>query len=466
LFGYSKNLPLIRINKNLLVCILGNVLLANSVGMCVAVDSNQQSTEKHIEINVHQPSVKTEDFENELQSSTEIQNASEDQPLDPESDSLISKLKEESEIQTQKDETKSQIDKTQLQVAELQSQRDELQLQKAETDKNDSSKSPMVLQGAITYAVPMGTPIKLKLATVPSHPISLMDRDMEGNLYPARLNQQITARTTEDIFIDNNRIIPEGTILHGSVSKILPPRRVYRQGSLELSFDYLVTPDGKKFAFRAEANNAKKSTAQTKAKGFGIIAAHAAGGAIVGAMVAYQIFGLEKTISMHGYNIAAGAAGGALIATGYAVMRKGPKASLEPGDDLNMVIDTDLLMPVAADKEQKNKNAELPDVRIQVEKSKIDNDGVGGHFVTLDAHLTNDGDADFSSIDLFLEDTNGHRYPLCSGPAEDSQFLFHLEPHSEKHVRMSFLTPYPKLKQQLVWVDHETKSALIRQKFQ
>jgi hypothetical protein len=323
-----------------------------------------------------------------------------------------------------------------------------------------------MLQGGITYTVPVGTPIKLKLATVPSHPISLINRDFDGNLYPARLGQSITARTIEDIYVDNNKVIPEGTVLHGYVSKILPPRRVYRPGSLEISFDQLITPDGRKFAFRAQADNAKRSTAKTKAKGLGIIAAHAAGGAIVGVIVAYQLFGPEKTLAMHGYNIAGGAAAGALLATGYAVMRKGPKATLEPGDDLNMVIDTDLLMPAAVDKETKNKIVGLPDLRITVEKSKIVSDGVGGHFVTLDANLINDGETDLSSIDLFLEDTNGNRHPLCSSPEENSQFLFYLEAHSEKHVHLSFLTPYPKLKQQLVWVDHETKSTLIRQKIQ
>lgn len=331
---------------------------------------------------------------------------------------------------------------------------------------SENKTATKVLQGQINYTVPCGTPIKLKLAAVPSHPMKIMDRDLDGNLYPARLGQKITARTSEDIYVDHNKIIPEGSILCGEVTKILPPRRVGRPGSLALSFNQLITPDGRKFAFKAEANNAKASTVRTKAKGFGIIAAHAAGGAIVGALVAYEIFGLEKTIAMHGYNIAGGAAGGALLATGFAIMRKGPKATLEPGDDLNIVIDSDLLMPIAIEVDPKNKRPEITDLKMEIEKSKIVSDGVGGHFVTIETTIVNDSDDDLSSIDLFLEDTNGDRHPVCSSPDEDSQFLFHIEPHSKQHLHLSFLTPYPKLKQQLVWVDHHTKLALARQKIQ
>ena len=323
--------------------------------------------------------------------------------------------------------------------------------------------SSKLLRGQVVYTLPSGTPVKLKLATVPAHPMHLMNRDIEGNLYPARLGQTITARTVEDIYIDSNKVIPEGSIFSGSVSEILPPRRVGRPGSLVLSFDELVTPDGRKFAFRAEADNHKASTMKTKTKGFGIIAYHAFGGAIVGALVAYELFGMEKTIAMHGYNIAGGAAAGALIATGYAIMRKGPKATLEPGDDLNMTIDQDLLMPIATTPTRNKVIVDEPGLKIEIEKSKIVNDGLGEHFITVDATVNNDSDNDLSSIDLFLEDTNKDRHPLCSSPDEDSQFLFHLEPHSKQHLHISFLTPYPKLKQHLVWLDHETKIVLAAQ---
>jgi hypothetical protein len=243
---------------------------------------------------------------------------------------------------------------------------------------------------------------------------------------------------------------------------VLPPRRVSRPGWLEISFDSLQTPDGKRFAFRAQADNFKPSTKKTKAKGFGIIAAHAAGGAIVGALVAYQIFGLQNTISMHGYNIAGGAAGGALLATCYAIMKHGPNATLEPGDDLNMQINTDLLMPAAVDPKTKKTKSNKRGVDIKIGSTKLLRDGFGGKMLQVDITVDNDSDETLNSIDLFLEDTNGNRCALIAGPEDTSEILFEVQPHSTSHEIVNFDVEYPKLKRQLVWLDHDTRQVCWR----
>ncbi len=424
---------------------MANSLLLN----VVCIDTTLAKAEPSIEFSVHQPMPPKD---NELSKENEMEETG---------------AEENADVANGKEEIKqNHIVEFEDKAPEPSDTEIKIQSERGSEDNHTEATATKILKGQLTYTVPSGTPVKLKLAMVPSHPMGLANRDFDGNLYPARLGQQITAKTTEDIYVDHNKIIPEGTIFYGEVTKIFPPRRVGRPGSLALSFYQLTTPNGCKFAFRAEADNFKKSTAKSKAKGFGIIAAHAAGGAIVGALVAYQLFGMQNTIAMHGYNIAGGAAGGALLATGYAIMRKGPKATLEPGDDLNMAIDSDLLMPIAREPEIKKNKLEIADLKIEIEKSKIVSDGLGSHFVTIDAMVVNESDADLSSIDLFLQDSNGDKHPLCSSPEEDSQFLFHIEPHSQKHLHLSFLTPYPKLKQQLVWLDHETKLALARQRIE
>jgi hypothetical protein len=333
-----------------------------------------------------------------------------------------------------------------------------------QSHKGDTgSNSTPLLKGEVNLTVPRGTPIRMKLAAVPSYPLRMMERDLDGELLPAKLGQEITARVSEDLYVDDHKVIPEGTLFIGHVSKILPPRRVGRPGSLCLSFDALETPDGKKFAFRAEADNFKPSTWKSKAKGFGIIAAHSAGGAIVGALVAYQIFGMQNTIAMHGYNIAGGAAAGALLATGFAVMRHGPKATLEPGDDLNMQIDTDLLMPVAVEAKPKQIPNSLTGLEIDVKKAKLVRDGLGGKLFTIDATISNQSDRELSSIDLYLEDTNGNLSPITSNQDDNCEFLFKLEPHSRKTVHVSFAIRYPKLKRHLVWLEHDDKTVCYRQ---
>lgn len=331
--------------------------------------------------------------------------------------------------------------------------------------KDVKKSGTVMLKGGVNYLVPKGTPFKLKLATVPSHGqgLKLLDRDLDGNLYPAKVGDIITARTSEDFFVDDNKVIPEGTVFHGRVSSIAPPRRVNRPGWLQIEFEGLTTPDGREFAFSAQADNFKKSTMKTKLKGLGYVASYTAGGAITGALVAYQLSGMHQTVAMHGYNIAAGAGAGALLATCYAVMKHGADATLEPGDDLNMSIDSDLLMPAAVEPIKKTAY-NLKGVNIQVLKSKVIKDGLEGNLLRVEANIDNDSDKTLKSIDLFAEDTNGTRMPLVAGGDVDdsSVFLFTVEPHTKRHVVVNFLVEFPKMKRELVWLDHNSRQVCYR----
>ncbi len=172
---------------------------------------------------------------------------------------------------------------------------------------------------------------------------------------------------------------------------------------------------------------------------------------------------MQETVAMHGYNIAGGAAAGALLATGFAIMRRGPKATLEPGDDLNMQIDSDLLMPIAVEAKTNKQANSFVGLDIKIEKCRTVRDGLGGHMVTMDTLITNESSLPLSSIDLYLEDSNGNRAPVCSSYDDDSEFLFTLEPHSQRHIHVSFAVRYPKLKHQLVWLEHKNKTVCYRQ---
>lgn len=323
-----------------------------------------------------------------------------------------------------------------------------------------------VLKGSATYTVPKGTPFKLKLTQVPTNGLRLLDRDMDGNLLPAQLNDVICAKTSEDIYIDDHKVIPEGTVFHGKVSRIHDPRRFYRKGWLEISFDSLKTPDGRRFAFAVEADNFKHSTTKSKLAGTGRILSHAAGGAIVGTLVAYQLTGgMKGTAETKGMNLAVGAAAGALIAGGYAAWEKGPKAVLEPGDDLNMAIDSDLLMPAAVEPKVKAKSYSLEglDITINKVKTKKDNLAGGAHIKTLNVSIDNNTEQTLESIDCYLLDSEGNKHPLVAGLDEDTEFLFHVEPNSLKQLKLSFRVDFANLKYTLVWLDHRSRRVCYKQ---
>ncbi|MBP9091545.1 hypothetical protein KBI23_10980 [bacterium] len=324
-----------------------------------------------------------------------------------------------------------------------------------------------LLKAEVTYCVPKGTGIKLKLSAVPTQGMHLLDRDMDGKLHPAHVGDIITASTSEDIYVEDNKVIPAGTVFKGRVSAVKDPRRVQRPGWLEISFTELALPNGKRFAFSAEANNFKKATLKGVAKGTGMVAANAAGGAIVGALAAYQIVGgMRGSAACHYYNIAGGAAAGALIAAGHAIMKRGERATLEPGDDLNLSIDTDLLLPALAEPTKKVANMNLDGLSIEVGKTKVIKDGLDGHFIRMDVTIDNNSDRKLSAIDLYLRDTNGNKYPVGMGPGDDSEFLFTLEPYSSLQTKLFFATEYPKLKHELIWIDHRTRKVCFRQKLE
>lgn len=327
----------------------------------------------------------------------------------------------------------------------------------------EKKNAPLVLKGGAVYSVPRGTSIKLKLASVPTNGMRLLDKDLEGNPLPAHVGDVITARTTEDIYVDDNKVIPEGTEFKGRVSKVLPPRRVQRPGWLEISFTELATPDGRRFAFRAEANNFKKATMKGAAKATGMVAANAAGGAIVGVLCAYQIFGMKGTAATHGYNLAGGAAVGALAAAGYAIMKRGAHASLEPGDDLNLSMDCDLAMPALSEPTKKVSQND-DGITVDVEKTKVVKDGLGGHFIMVSLNIENNSGRTLDAIDLYLRDTNGNKFPVSMGPDEESEFLFKLEPYTSLNTKLYFNVDYPKLKHELYWLDHKTRRVCFRQK--
>ncbi|MGH9547926.1 MAG: hypothetical protein ACRD3W_01075, partial [Terriglobales bacterium] len=323
----------------------------------------------------------------------------------------------------------------------------------------DPQAKPGMLKGGIskTFCVPQGTPLKLKIAMVPTNGMAGLDRDLDGNLLPAQVNQPITAKITEDLYVDNSKVIPEGTVFYGKVSEITPPRRFSRPGELKIQFDNFVTPDGRKFAFQTEADNFVKSTAKTKGVRAAKTAYSALGGAIVGAMVAYEVCGMHYTIAMHGYNIAGGAAAGAILAAGCAMMHKGHQAYLEPGDDLNMHFDKDLLLPAATAPTPKSKIDTIGGLDVHIKKSKLISDGLDGHLMRMDVTIVNNSRKRLKSIDLFLEDSNGNRCPLCAGPEEDSDFLFEVAPHSTQTSRLYFQIEFPKLKRTLVWINHTSR---------
>jgi hypothetical protein len=89
---------------------------------------------------------------------------------------------------------------------------------------------PMVA-GTRVWTVPVGTELDVRLQT-------------HLNSATAKLEQRFEATTVVDMKMDNNVILPAGTIVRGFVGSVRAATRTSRQGSLTLSFDEVVLKGG------------------------------------------------------------------------------------------------------------------------------------------------------------------------------------------------------------------------------
>ena len=153
------------------------------------------------------------------------------------------------------------------------------------------------------------------------------------------------AEVTSDVYGDKGIIIPKGTKAHGKIDLIKGNKRLGRMASLDLSFDYLITPDGREIEIEGKMSTKLHPVAEAGKIVAQDVGYTVAGGA-VGSMLALQWLGLEAAIASQGYTIAGGAAIGGAVGLGAALIRKGGEVLIAPGDQIKVKINTSVDLPV------------------------------------------------------------------------------------------------------------------------
>ena len=145
------------------------------------------------------------------------------------------------------------------------------------------------------------------------------------------------AEVTSDVIGDKGVIIPKGTIAHGSIVESSEAKRLGRDGYINLSFDYLVTPDGREIPIEGKMSTKLhpiKAATKIVAQDLG----YTAGGAVLGGLFAAQALGIESAIASQGWTLAGGAAVGSGVGLGMALYRKGKDVLISPGDEIKVKI--------------------------------------------------------------------------------------------------------------------------------
>jgi tRNA A-37 threonylcarbamoyl transferase component Bud32 len=169
----------------------------------------------------------------------------------------------------------------------------------------------------IQLTVPVGTEIQLALDTAvassSSHP-----------------GDEFTARITSPVVVGDRVAIPAGSSVHGRVSGATPAKKGLgdKAGSLSLSFDRVVTPDGLGAPMSAAMTSVAPKSGKKTA---GIIGGGAAGGALLGKLLG----GSTK-------KAAVGSIVGGAIGTGIAAGTRGADVDIPAGSPLTIKLDQPL----------------------------------------------------------------------------------------------------------------------------
>ncbi len=238
------------------------------------------------------------------------------------------------------------------------------------------------------------------------------------------------AQVTTDVYGDEGIIIPKGTIAHGKISQTGDPGKMGKQAWIDLSFDYLITPDGREIPIDGAMSTKLHPVAETSKIIAQDVGYTLAGGAM-GGLLALNYLGWEAAILSQGYTVAGGAALGGAIGLGTALKRKGKEILIAPGDEIKVKINTNIPLPVYKEEALKQEELLYPGLDIFISDVKHEEDPFGEmNTITLTVTISNMSDKELSGFDMALvNDYNSVFRPSIFG---DTKMMFKTIKSGEK----------------------------------
>lgn len=245
------------------------------------------------------------------------------------------------------------------------------------------------------------------------------------------------AEITSDVYGNKGVIIPKGSLAHGFIRASGEAKRLGRDGYLDLSFDKLITPEGREIPIEGKMSTKLhpiKAAAKIAATDLGYTAA----GGVVGGVFALQALGIEAAIASNGYTVAGGAALGGAIGLGMSLYRKGKDVLISPGDEIKVKILNNVELPVYREEALVQKELNYPGLDIRISNIIYEKDPFGEvNTITLSLCISNMSDKSFAGMDLALvSDYNTVHNPSIFG---DTRLLFsQFKPGDRKAGKISF----------------------------
>lgn len=269
------------------------------------------------------------------------------------------------------------------------------------------------------------------------------------------------AEVSKDVESDKGILIPSGTIVHGKIKTIQAPKNMGRDGYVDMTFDYMVTPDGRQIPIQASLST-KDKPLKGAAKSVAYHAGYTLLGGVAGGFFALNTLGLGAAIASNGYTLAGGAAIGGAIGLTCAIIKKGHGFSITPGDELKLRIENSLDMPVFSPNAFRQEETFLEGLNVRINNVKNEKDPFGNpNTISLSLGIDNYSEYTFSTFDIALvSNTNQIFFP---SPFGDTSLWFRtINPGDRVVGQISFSIQDKKAKHWLVFYDRRTKKPLAR----
>lgn len=224
------------------------------------------------------------------------------------------------------------------------------------------------------------------------------------------------AEVTDDVYGNKGIVIPKGSLAHGKLSNTTAPGRFGKEATMDLTFDYLVTPDGREIPIEGSMTTKLHPISQ----GAKVVAqdlGYTVAGGAVGGLMALNWMGLGAAIASQGYTIAGGAAVGGVAGLTVALIRKGNHVLIAPGDEIKVKINTPLDLPVYKEEALRQEEILYEGLTININDIKHEKDPFGEvNTITLSVLISNMSDKTLSSFDMALvNDYNAKFSPSIFG---------------------------------------------------
>ncbi len=271
------------------------------------------------------------------------------------------------------------------------------------------------------------------------------------------------AEVSTEVLAGTGVLLPKGTIAHGRIKNIIDPKRMGRDGYIELSFDYLITPDGREIPIEGDMTS-KLSPAKSGAKIVGESVASTAVGGVTGALAAIELAGIEGAIVSHGYTVIGGAAIGGVIALGMSLFRKGQNVLISPGDEIKVRIKSNEDIQVMTHEAVKQNEIQYDGLEVAINDIMLEKDPFDNlNTITLDLVIKNNSKTDFSSFDIeMINDLHNSYHPSIFMEHRNSLAMKTIKRGENVSGMLSFAVDNPNRQHWLVFYDRRNHKPLAK----